>query len=305
MSFAITDAFVSQFSANVRFLAQQKTSRLRPTVVEDTVTGEAAFMEQVAPTAARKVVARHADSPLMSTQHLRRRITPYDYDWGDLVDRLDRVRLLIDPTSTYAMSGAMAMNRGVDDEIQGAYWANAYTGHNGNTVVAWPNGNAETNPAQPGGAVVAVNSWAYGLGNGNTGLTISKLIEARTALLAAEGDPDEMSVIVVGAKQIGNLLATTEATSADYNSVKALQQGTIDSFMGFRFIHSERNQLDGNGYARVPAYRMSAMGLGVAKDIEGQVQLRPDKRMAHYAYCDMALGATRLEEAKMVEIKCA
>jgi hypothetical protein len=272
--------------------------------MEDTITGEAAYLEQVAPTAARKVQARHADSPLMNTQHLRRRITPYDYDWGDLVDRLDKVRLLIDPTSTYAMNAAMAMNRGVDDEIQAAYFGNAYTGHTGQTVVTWPNGNSESTPTQPGGGVVAVNSWAYGNGAGNIGLTVSKLIEAKMALLAAEGDEDEECFVVVGAKQIGNLLATTEVTSSDFNEVKALRNGTIDTFMGFKFIHSERNLLDANGYARIPAYRKSGMGLGIAKDIEGQVTIRADKRMAHYAYTDMAIGGTRLEEAKLVEIKC-
>ena len=304
MSFTITDAFVQQFSGNVRFLAQQTDSRLRPTVMEDSITGESAFMEQMAPTAARKVIARHSDSPLMNTQSLRRRVTPYDYDWGDLVDREDKVRLLIDPVSSYAKNAAYSMMRGIDDEIQGAYWANAYTGHTGTTVVTWPNGNSESNPPQPGGYVVAVNSWEYGTGAANAGLTISKLIEAKMSLLRGEGDPDEDTYIIVGATQIGDLLSTTEVTNSDYASVKALNEGKIDTFMGFKFIHSERNQFDANGYARIPAYRKSAMGLGVGRDIDGMIQQRPDKRFSWYVYTDMSVGGTRLEEVKMVEIKC-
>ena len=111
MSFTITDAFVQQFTGNVRFLAQQEDSRLDSCVLVDNITGEAAYIEQMAPTAARKVIARHSDSPIMNTQHLRRRIAPYDYAWGDLIDKLDKVKLLIDPESTYAKQAAAALER--------------------------------------------------------------------------------------------------------------------------------------------------------------------------------------------------
>ena len=304
MSFTITDAFVQQFTGNVRFLAQQMDSRLRRTVLEDTITGESAYFEELAPTAARKAVSRHEDSPLMNTQHLRRRIAPYDYDWGDLIDREDKVRLLIDPASSYARNAGFAMKRGQDDEIIGGFFATAYTGHSGSTAVTWPNGNSESTPSQPGGTQVVVNDWTYGNGSGNTGLTISKLISASVALDAAEGDEDEERFIVLGAKQKGSLLATTEATSADYNTVRALYDGKINRFMGFTFIHSERLQLNSSGYTRVPAYRKSAMGLGIAQDIEGIVSQRPDKKFSWYVYTDMSIGAARLEETKLVELIC-
>src|SRR5260370_11287973 len=117
MSFQVTDAFVQQFTGNVALLAQQMTSRLRGRTIEDMITGESAYLEQVAPTAAQKITARHSDSPIMNTQHLRRRIAPYDYGWGDLVDNLDKVRLLIHPASTYAPKSPMAMSRAQDYKI--------------------------------------------------------------------------------------------------------------------------------------------------------------------------------------------
>lgn len=304
MSFTVTDAFVQQFTGNVRMLAQQMTSRLGNAVMVDTITGEAAYMEQVAPSAARKRTARHADSPIMNTQHLRRRISPYPYEWGDLVDRADKVRLLIDPTSTYAKTAAAAMNRSRDDEVIAAAFATAYTGHSGNVSVTWPNGNSESSPTAPGGTVVAVDDWTYGNGAGATGLTISKLIYAKMALDAAEGDDDDEYYIAVTAKQVGNLLATTEATSADYNTVRALQAGAIDTFMGFKFIRSQRLQVDASAYTRCIAWRKSGIGLGVARDIGGMIAPRPDKSFSTYVFCDQDLGASRLEEAKVVEIKC-
>lgn len=317
MSFTVTDAFVQNFSGNVRFLAQQGRSRLRYRVITDTLTGESAYMEQVAPTEARDVTVRHADSPIMNTQHLRRRISPQDCDWGDLVDKEDKVRLLIDPTSTYARNAAMAINRRIDSRIISAMWGTAYTGHSGGTALTWPNGNNESLPAAPGGTQIAVNSWAYGNGAGNSGLTISKLVEAMVALDAAEGDDDmddlnggsEPRYLCIAAKQKGNLLATTEATLKEFGVAKddlaPLRDGKIAMIMGFETVHSERLLNNGSGYRRVPAWRKSAMGWGIAQDITGQIAPRPDKRFSMYVYASMSGGASRIEEAKLVEIPCA
>lgn len=305
MSFTITDGFVQQFTGSVRMLAQQDNSRLRGKVLEDSVTGDSAYFDQLAPTAARKVTTRHADSPNANMQHLRRRLAVYDYDQGELIDKLDKVRLLIDPASAYTKNLASAMRRGQDDEVISAFFGTAYSGHAGATALSWPNGNSESSPTTPAGTQVAVNSWTYGNGTGNTGLTISKLTEAKVALDAAEGDENEERYILVTAKQLGNLLATTEVTSADYNTTRALVDGKIGTFMGFTFVHSERVQLNSSSQYRVPAWRKSAMGLGIAKDIEGQIQQRADKRFSWYAYTDMSIGAARLEESKLVEIICA
>ncbi len=309
MSFLVTDAFVQQFTGNVAFLAQQPVSRLRGRTIEDMITGESAYLEQVAPTAAVKITARHSDSPVMNTQHLRRRVAPYDYGWGDLVDNLDKVRLLIDPASTYARNAAMAMSRAQDDEIINAFFGTAYTGHSGSTALTWPNGNSESTPTAPPGTQISVSSWAYGNGSGTAGLTISKLIEAMVALDAAEGDENEERYLAIAAKQKGNLLATTEATLKEYGVAKddlaPLRDGKVATIVGFETIHSERLLTDSSGYRRVPAWRKSAMGLGIARDISGRMGERPDKRFSMYVYTDQAIGASRLEEAKLVEIPCS
>jgi hypothetical protein len=304
MSFTISTAQVQQFAANLRFLAQQKGSRVRGTHIEDTLEGERRYLEQLAPTAAQKRRARNADSPIMNSQHLRRSIASYDYEWGDLVDREDKARLLIDPESDYAINAGMALMRSWDDEFIAAAFGTAYTGHAGATAVTWPNGDNESTPTAPAGTVVAVNDWTFGNGAGNAGLTISKLISAKTALDAAEVDEDEERTILVGAKQMANLLATTEATSSDYNTVKALVDGTISNYMGFKFRRSQRLLLDGSGYTRVIAYAKSGVGMGITADIWAKTALRADKGFANYVYAAMSIGASRLEEARVVEIKC-
>lgn len=296
MSFEVTTAFVQQYSANVRMLSQQRASRLRPAVmVEAGVTGKSWYMDQVGSVAAQRITNRHGDSPLNATPHRRRKVNLFDYDTGDLIDQLDKVKMLADPTSSYAQAHAAAMGRAMDDEIIAAAFASASTGEDGSTAVTFPAANQ-----------VAVNSWAYGTGSGNAGLTISKLIEAKVKLDTAEAgvDPDEERYIACSAKQIANLLATTETTSADYNNVKALVEGRVDRFMGFNFIRTERLAVDGSSYRRVIAWVKSGLGLCIGQDVVARITERSDKRFSQYAYFQMSIGAARLEEAKVVEIKC-
>lgn len=294
MSFQVTTAFVQQYKSTVLMLAQQTESRLRDTVtVEPSVVGKSVYLDQFGIATAQIVTNRHGDSPLLSTPQDRRRIDLTDYEYGDLIDKADKVRLLIDPTSATTRAAAMAMGRAIDDEIIAHAYATAFTGETGANSVAFPASQQ-----------ISVSSWAYGTGSGNVGLTVSKLIEAKMLLDQNESDPREQRTIVCQAKQIGNLLATTEVTSEDYNTVKALSTGTIDTFMGFKFVRSERLPVDGSGYRRVLCYSKSGLGLGLGMDITTEIAPRPDKRFSTYVYFMMSIGASRLEEKKVIEIKC-
>lgn len=290
MSFEVTTAFVQQFSDNVQLLVQQKGSRLRETVtVDPNVVGKWKFYDQIGTTAARKVIERHGDSPLMSTPHRRRRVALFDYDWGDLVDDLDKVRMLNDPTSSYAQAAGFAMGRSIDDEIILAFFGTAFTGEDGTTQVTFPAGQQ-----------IAAN-----FGGVTTGLTVEKLREARRILKANNVDMTDTFSIACHAKQQDNLLGTTQVTSSDYNTVKALVQGEVDTFMGFKFKQLERLPVDGSSNRRLAAYAKSGVQLGIGKDITKRMSERADKRYSMYVYYCMSIGATRMEEEKIVEIKCS
>ena len=102
MSTQITTAFVEQYSSNVTMLSQQMGSKLRGAVDVETVRGKNAFFDQIGVTAAQARTTRHGATPQVDTPHSRRRVSLSDYEWADLIDDLDKVRMLIDPTSQYA-----------------------------------------------------------------------------------------------------------------------------------------------------------------------------------------------------------
>ena len=284
MSVQITTAFVEQYKSNVFHLAQQKGSKLRDAVRTESIVGKSHFFERIGSTAAVKRTSRHADTPRVDTPHSRRKVTMDDYDWADLIDDSDKVRLLISPQSEYAKAGAYAMGRTMDDVIIAAATGNAFGGVSGGSTIALPAGQK--------------------IAHGSTGLTIAKLISAKEKLDAANVDPDEARTLVCSAKQISDLLGTTQITSSDFNSVKALVQGDIDTFMGFRFIRSERLGTDSNGHRQVLAFTNTSMGLALGKDIQTKISERADKNYSTQVYLCMTIGATRVEDEKVIEIAC-
>ena len=284
MSVQITTAFVEQYKSNVFHLAQQKGSKLRDAVRTESIVGKSHFFERIGSTAAVKRTSRHADTPRVDTPHSRRKVTMDDYDWADLIDDSDKVRLLISPQSEYAKAGAYAMGRTMDDVIIAAATGNAFGGVSGGSTIALPSGQK--------------------IAHGSTGLTIAKLISAKEKLDAANVDPDEARTLVCSAKQISDLLGTTQITSSDFNSVKALVQGDIDTFMGFKFIRSERLGTDSNGNRQVLAFTNTSMGLALGKDIQTKISERADKNYSTQVYLCMTIGATRVEDEKVIEIAC-
>lgn len=291
MSIQITTAFVEQYSANVMHLSQQKGSRLRSAVSSETVTGKNAFFEQIGATAARVRPSRHADTPQIDTPHARRRVSLVDYDWADLIDNEDRVRMLIDPTSPYAQAAGFAMGRAMDQLIIDAADGTAFTGVDGSTSTAFDSNN-----------IVGVQEGISPAAD--TGLNVGKLRAAKEILDANEVDPEESRFIVLNAKQLKNLLAETEVTSSDFNVVKALVQGEVDTFMGFKFIRTELIGVDSNADQKVLFFGQDGIKLAVGSNPVARISERADKNHATQVFYSMCIGATRMEEKKVGYITC-
>ena len=147
-----------------------------------------------------------------------------DYDWADLIDQEDKVRMLIDPASQYAQAAAWAMGRAMDDAIIVNAIGVAYTGVDGSVQT-----NYDT------GMTIPVTVKDPAATAGNYGMNVAKLLAAKEMLDSKDVDPEEERFCVLPARQITSLLNSTKTTSADYNTVKALVEGKIDTFVGFKF----------------------------------------------------------------------
>jgi hypothetical protein len=283
MSAQITTAFSQQFSTNVQLLSQQMGSILRGGVEEESVVGEKAFFDQVGSAAAIKRTSRHSDTPMVETPHSRRMVTMEAYEWADLIDDADKVQMLIDPTSTYARAAAAAMGRAMDDAIIEAATGTSLTGKAGATSTTMLSANQ--------------------IANGSADLTVAKLISAKKLLDLGSVDPSIPRHIAVGPDQIEALLNTTSVTSSDFNTVKALVQGEVNTFMGFQFHVSTRLAKAGN-IRTCFAWAQDGIKLAVGKDVQSRIDERADKSYSTQVYYCAQFGSTRMEEAKVVSIDC-
>jgi len=272
----IDAAFVEAFKSNVIHLCQQKPSRLRSTVDSMTVKAEIANVERIGSKEAVEKTTRHTETPILDVPHSRRRFPMQDMQWADLIDEEDEIRMLISPKSAYAQAGAWAMNRAYDNIIIAAL------------------GGASTDGE---GATVALPSSQKLASSG--GLTLEGVIAAKELLDANEVDPDNR-FMVVNSKAMSDMLGTTEVSSSDFNSVKALVQGSFDTWLGFRWIQTELLPAD-----TLYAYHKSGVRLGIGRDVSTRIDKRPDVSYATQVYLAFTAGATRVEEEKVVEISVA
>lgn len=293
MSVNLPTHYVQQYSSNIELLLQQKGSKLRGFVTEGSYVGkQASPVDQFGSIAMQKVTSRFQPMGRVDASTDRRWVFPTDYDLPQLIDSFDKLRLLTDPESSYVMNAAYAAGRQLDDLIIDAFFGTSKTGETGSTSTSFPAGNQ-----------VAVNFGS----SSNVGLTVAKLKEAKKKLMAAEVDLDSDPVCcVVTAEQHDDLLAESQIISTDFNDRPVLVDGKISRFLGINFIHCERLDTDGSSYRRVPVFAKSGMHLGIWNDISSDISQRKDLQgLPWQAYMYMTAGATRIEEGKTIEIKCA
>ena len=293
MSQQIDTARVKQYHDNIERLLQQFGSKFLGKTRQETQNSEEQFWEQLGSVEAAEITNRHGDSPQVDTPHDRRRVTLRFYDVGDMIDKVDKVQMLIDPGSTYVQNFVSALQRKRDDTIIAAMFGTAYTGKAGATSTTFTAGN-----------IVSED-----FGTANSGMTVAKLVEAKRLLMSYENDFEmEPAYAALKAKEFADLLGTTQVTSTDYNSVRALVKGEINSFMGFEFIHSER-LLTGGGAGgattvnRCPFWMKSGVLHAVGAEITTEIERRADKRFNWYAYAMAGFGAVRMQENKVLEVQ--
>jgi len=191
--------------------------------------------------------------------------------------------MLVDPKGPYQQAAKAAMNRRKDRLILAALGGTAYGGKTGTTSIALP----DAQKIAAGGATV----------------TISKLLQAKQLLDEAEAPEDRY--FVCPSESIIDLLGTVEITSADYNTVRALTSGQVDSFLGFKFIRTELVYLENSSSTTTwycYAFCKGAVGFGSIEEVTVRLTERSDKNYAWQPYVSMDMGATRIEDEMVVEV---
>ena len=313
MSNQIPVSHVRQYSSNVFHLSQQKGSVLRGEGIRiESQQGKSKGYDRIGATAAIKKASRHGDTPLINSEHSRRTVFLEDYEWADLIDDQDKIRMIWSPESPYAEAAGYAMGRSMDDEMILAALGNAFGGTDGATSVALPTSQK-----------LACFDGTTTTGVGLNTLTMRKL---KQKFDANEVFKDRKRYLVHTSYQLYDLLGDSQATSSDFSTIKALVAGEIDTWLGFKFVMTERlprsagnitytitNGIVGAGTGTITAaasrrcfaYADKAILLSIGKDVKARMGERADKSYSMQVYLCMSIGSTRMEEEAVVELDCA
>src|SRR3990167_3975925 len=310
----VEQSFVQQYRANVIHLAQQKRSRLWAFVqLKDNVKGKSEFFDRVGTSRMQKITTRHDDTPIMNTPHSRRMVTMQPRNWGDMIDKNDELRMLVDPASAYSQSAASAVGREKDGIIIDAAIGTSYGGEKGDIEIVLPA--------------------AQKIAASGQGLTFQKLLDTKELFDSnevggdggeadAEGGGGNKRVFTFSARQLAELLTDTKLTSSDYSTLQALQRGIINEFLGFTFVRIEPRKAAptagtaaGDNYHGLPynattdvtsciAFYGPSIGLAIGLMDKFEIATRPDKNFNKQLYVEMDMDGTRIEEVGVVIVDC-
>jgi hypothetical protein len=282
----VENVHIETYEDNVRFLAQQKVSRVRPWCQERGVESGGHNWERVAAAEASAKTpvggptGRNVATPEDNYAFDRRRSTPGTWHTGDTTEPEDLVKVLIDPNSAIAKAQSNAMMRAIDDEMFDAAERDADDGNGG--VVAFPA--------------------TQEIGDGLTSIDFDKVTETTEKFMENDIDPDMAKVQFISPAQARKLLQLTEATSGDYNAAKPLtSKGYVESWMGYTWVVSTRLNAPAGGEVHCLAMTDQALGMQVNEDVEVRVAEDPTISFAWRIYCRATFGGVRVEDEHIVK----
>ncbi len=284
MADTVNVAFVHAYTSELMRLLAQSETKLRSAVrVKTGVVGKTYNFERLGSSDLVPIVSRSQATPILNPTHSRRRVTFSDRAGAILLDRHDEIKMLIAPKNDYARNHAESYNRFLDDLIIAAATGNS---------VAVDSADATSN--------VAIGS-AQQIAAGSVGLTFEKVLQ--TSRILNEGDvPQGDRYFAVSPQGIEDLLQETEVTSSDFNQLMALKTGTLQGpYMGFTWIMTTRLAVSSLTRTCI-AWHRDGLGLAIGLEIEIDIARRKDLNNAWQVHALVSAGATRVEEARVVQV---
>ncbi len=281
---------------------QQEVSRLDKYVtVETGLTGKMAAFDQYGLLSFTEKTTRMQSTVPDEAPTRRRVIYPKIFTKAVGFDEFDAKKLAnIDvPVSKTIESLRAAAGRCMDKVMIDAFLGANYTGENGTTSVNLPGSQIVAKDYVDSGTAASSN------------LTVAKLRRALTILQKNEAWSDERRaygdelVLACTSSQINALLQQQEVSSFDYNAVRALAEGRLDTFLGFRIIRTEQLPVDSSNVRSCIAWVKSRAQFGIWDDFKVKLSVRDDLDETLQVRAKFACGATRLQEEGFVKILCA
>ena len=278
MSVYLNSVAVTEFDEQVK-KSFQGIGQLRSCVtVRNNGTGSDYRFQQIGKGMAHKRTAPSSDSIPMNIQYSKTLVILEDWDADEYTDMFKQKEVNFDEVRELADVITKALGRRMDQ-----------------TVIDAVN-DARASLVTIGNIILA----------GGTGLDLAKLTDL-VQLMDDIEIPEEGRIFVGSTTGKKQLLNTTEVTSADYNTVKALTNGQVNSFLGFTFKWIGKRE-EGGLFKTADirdcfAFHDSSIGMAIGIDPNTNVDWVPQKK-SHLSAGQMKMGSIvrDLEGVFIVEI---
>jgi len=269
MSINLSSSASAQFDAEVKH-AFQGTGKLRDTVrVRTGVVGETHNFRTMGKGSAGLRGASSSDVDPMDVAHAKVACSLGDYVAPEYTDIFDSAEVNFDERTELAGTIAGALGRRVDQLVLDALSA-------GTTIA-----------------------------DGGTNMTLEKITEA-SRVLSDTGAPMEGRVMVCSPQAIEKMMNTSTITSADYNALRVLMSGEMNTFMGFEWKMIETRTEGGLAIASnirdCFAYHKSAVGLAIGIDVSTEVNYVPEK-VSWLSLGKVKAGAVTIDDTGVVKVQ--
>ncbi len=297
----ITQNYQIKYSEKWGSYLQQEASRLEKYVtVESGLSGKMVAFDQYGLLTFDEKTERMQATTLAEAPTTRRVVYPKIFTKAVGFDEFDAKKLAnIDiPVSKTIEGLRAAAGRCMDNVMLEGFLGTCFAGENGTDPIPFDEKQ-----------VIAADYTETGSAAANN-LTVGKLRKALSMLQKAEAWNEERRaygdelVLACTSSQIAALLREPEVGSFDYNTARALVEGKVDTFLGFRIIRTEQLPLDDNGVRTCLAWVKSKAQFGLWEDFKVKLSVRDDLDEALQIRAKFACGATRLQEEAFVKILC-
>ena len=277
MSISLSNAFVTLFDAEVKQAYQGKAMLVPAVRQRRGVEGSTVKFPKVGRGVATVRVPQTDVTPL-NVGFSSVTLTLADYNAAEYSDIFSQAKVNFDERQELVQVVAGAMGRRQDQMILDALTASSTS-------------------------LTVANS----IGGSNTNMNVAKLREAKRLMDKGNVPPDGRNILI-HANGLANLLSETSVTSSDFNSVKALVQGDIDTFLGFKFhVLGDRSEgglaIDGSLDRTCFAFHKDAVGYGEGIAMRTEINYIAEKTswLVNEVF---SAGAVAIDDEGIVKITC-
>ncbi len=251
MAISLSNAFVTLFDAEVKQAYQGKAMLVGAVRQRRGVEGSQVKFPKVGRGVATARVTQTDVTP-MNVGFSTVTCTLSDWNAAEYSDIFSQAKVNFDERSELAQVVGAAIGRRQDQLILDALAAASGTGTVANSI-----------------------------GGSTTNMNVAKLREA-AKILNTKNVPADGRHIIIHANSLAAMLEQTSVTSSDFNTVKALVQGEINSFLGFTFhVLGDRSEgglpIDGSSDRTLYAFHKDAIGYAEGIAPKTEINYIPEK----------------------------